>query len=228
VWVWRNIKTFVWISPKNLASILKLQKSKKKFHACVPLIEYAVQSRVAFWGGHQGTPVKHKRMLSPSLQVPTNNWRSAGPGCNCCLLSITGLEDLGWPKWYGTPSEVSVPMHVMVCYQAGQATWRTRPNVWVCCSVIWPIPKKKMWFVGPYPRVNYNLTFCSLHSRLQHIYHRQPYAGVDLTLCQRRLYPPDRDFGSGLCTVLFLQTSYPTLWILGGNAGSPGCSLYKY
>jgi hypothetical protein len=37
--------------------------------------------------------------------------------------------------------------------------------------------------MGPYARVDYNLTFCPLQSRLQYIYHRQirqPYARVGL------------------------------------------------
>jgi hypothetical protein len=46
--------------------------------------------------------------------------------------------------------------------------------------------------MGPYARADYNVTLCPLLSRLQHIYHGQPYARVDLnpvpesnlTLCQ--------------------------------------------
>ncbi len=34
--------------------------------------------------------------------------------------------------------------------------------------------------MGPYAGVDYNLTLCPLQSRLQHIYHGQPYARVDL------------------------------------------------
>jgi hypothetical protein len=34
--------------------------------------------------------------------------------------------------------------------------------------------------MGPYAGVDYNLNLCPLQSRLQHIYHRQPYARVDL------------------------------------------------
>jgi hypothetical protein len=33
--------------------------------------------------------------------------------------------------------------------------------------------------LGPYAGVEYNLTLCPLQSRLQHIYHGQPYARVD-------------------------------------------------
>ena len=34
--------------------------------------------------------------------------------------------------------------------------------------------------MGPYAGDDCNLTLCPLHSRLQHIYHGQPYARVDL------------------------------------------------
>jgi hypothetical protein len=34
--------------------------------------------------------------------------------------------------------------------------------------------------MGPYAGDEYNLTLCPLQSRLQHIYHGQPYARVDL------------------------------------------------
>ncbi len=41
--------------------------------------------------------------------------------------------------------------------------------------------KHGVWdLMGPYTGVDYNLTLCPLHSRLQHIYHGQPYARVDL------------------------------------------------
>jgi hypothetical protein len=33
--------------------------------------------------------------------------------------------------------------------------------------------------MGPYAGVDYNLTVCLLQSRLQHIYHWQPYAIID-------------------------------------------------
>jgi hypothetical protein len=63
--------------------------------------------------------------------------------------------------------------------------------------------------MGPYAGVGYNLTLCPLQSRLQHIYHGQLYARVDLNpmpestliLCQSRLYPQVRDFGFGLWSV---------------------------
>ncbi len=34
--------------------------------------------------------------------------------------------------------------------------------------------------MGPYAGVDYNLNLCPLQSRLQNIYHGQPYARVDL------------------------------------------------
>jgi hypothetical protein len=40
--------------------------------------------------------------------------------------------------------------------------------------------QRKTWRMGPNARVDYNLTLCPLQSRLQQIYHGQPYARVDL------------------------------------------------
>jgi hypothetical protein len=40
--------------------------------------------------------------------------------------------------------------------------------------------KEKHVYGGPYAGIDYNLTLCPLQSRLQHIYHWQPYARVDL------------------------------------------------
>jgi hypothetical protein len=34
--------------------------------------------------------------------------------------------------------------------------------------------------MGPYAGVDYNLTLCPLQNLLQHIYHGQPYARIDL------------------------------------------------
>jgi len=50
----------------------------------------------------------------------------------------------------------------------------------VCQGNQWPNPGKT-WCMVPYAGVDYKLPLCScsLHSRLQHIYHGQPYAGVD-------------------------------------------------
>jgi hypothetical protein len=54
--------------------------------------------------------------------------------------------------------------------------------------------------MGPYARVEYNLTLCLVQSRLQQNYYRQPYATVDLNPMpdQSQLYPPVRYFGFGL------------------------------
>ncbi len=40
--------------------------------------------------------------------------------------------------------------------------------------------QRKTWCMGPYAGVDYNLTLCTLQGRLQHIYHGQPYARIDL------------------------------------------------
>jgi hypothetical protein len=48
--------------------------------------------------------------------------------------------------------------------------------------------------------VDYNLTLCSLQSRLQHIYHGQPYARVDLNPMPRVDFIPQSgtlDLASG-------------------------------
>ncbi len=39
---------------------------------------------------------------------------------------------------------------------------------------------KKTWCIGPNARVDYNLTLYPLQSRLQQMYHGQPYARVDI------------------------------------------------
>jgi hypothetical protein len=55
--------------------------------------------------------------------------------------------------------------------------------------------------MGPYAGVDYKLTFYPLQSRLQHIYHGQPYARVDINpMPESTLIPPVRDFGFGLWT----------------------------
>ncbi len=53
-------------------------------------------SRVAFWGViNNSSPVGHQHMVyPPSLQLPTNKWRSTGPGRSWCLFSITGSAAL--------------------------------------------------------------------------------------------------------------------------------------
>ncbi len=40
--------------------------------------------------------------------------------------------------------------------------------------------KEKTWCIGPCAVYDYNLTLCRRQSRLQHIYHGQPFARVDL------------------------------------------------
>ncbi len=40
--------------------------------------------------------------------------------------------------------------------------------------------QRKTWCMGPYAGVDYNLTIRPLQSRLQHIYHGQPYDRVNL------------------------------------------------
>jgi hypothetical protein len=40
--------------------------------------------------------------------------------------------------------------------------------------------QSKAWFRGHYSGVDYNLTLCTIQSRLQRIYQWQPYAKVDL------------------------------------------------
>ncbi len=40
--------------------------------------------------------------------------------------------------------------------------------------------QRKTWCTGPYAGVDSYLTLCPLHSQLQHIYHGQPYARVNL------------------------------------------------
>ncbi len=44
----------------------------------------------------------------------------------------------------------------------------------------WGRIQRKTWCMGPYAGVDYNRPFCLLQSRLQCIYHGQPYARVDL------------------------------------------------
>jgi hypothetical protein len=46
------------------------------------------------------------------LQLPTNKWRSAGPGRSLCLLSITGLAALGGQYHSLSGTEFSASMRV--------------------------------------------------------------------------------------------------------------------
>ncbi len=56
--------------------------------------------------------------------------------------------------------------------------------------------------MGPLAGVDYNLTLCLLQSRLQHIYHGQTYARVDLNpMAESTLSPSQGIFKFGLCTV---------------------------
>jgi hypothetical protein len=78
---------------------------------------------------------------------------------------------------------------------------------------IWGRIQRKTWCMGPFAGVDYNLTSCPLQSRLQHIYHGQPYARVDLnpmpeltSICQSRLYPPSQ--GLWIWPLVFLKTTW--------------------
>jgi hypothetical protein len=44
--------------------------------------------------------------------------------------------------------------------------------------------------MGPYAGVDYNLTLCPHQSRLQHIYHGQSYARVDLNPTPESILSP--------------------------------------
>jgi hypothetical protein len=46
--------------------------------------------------------------------------------------------------------------------------------------------------MGPCSGVDFNLTLCSLQSRLQNIYHGQPYARVDLNPVQESTLSPSQ------------------------------------
>ncbi len=64
--------------------------------------------------------------------------------------------------------------------------------------------------MGPYARVDYNLTLCPLLSRLQHIYHGQTF---DLNPMPDSISSPSRDFGFGFCYFfLCLLSSSPFLF----------------
>jgi hypothetical protein len=53
------------------------------------------------------------------------------------------------------------------------------PPFLIVNSVVRGRIQRKTWCMGPFAGVDYNLPFCLLQSRLQHIYHGQPYARVD-------------------------------------------------
>ncbi len=77
--------------------------------------------------------------------------------------------------------------------------------------------QRKTWRMGPYAGVDYkNLTLCPLQSRLQHIYHGQPYMPEStVTLGQSRLYPQGRDFEFSLSS---------TVWSGLPNTGNKWCA----
>ncbi len=57
--------------------------------------------------------------------------------------------------------------------------------------------KENYGCMGPYVGADYNLTFCPLQSRLQHIYHGQPYARVDLNPMPESTLSPSQGLGFG-------------------------------
>ncbi len=52
--------------------------------------------------------------------------------------------------------------------------------------------QRKTWCTGPHAGVDKNLTLCPLQSRLQHIYHGQPYARVDLNPMPQSILSPSQ------------------------------------
>jgi hypothetical protein len=52
--------------------------------------------------------------------------------------------------------------------------------------------QRKTWCTGPYAGVDYNRTLCPLQSRLEHIYHGQSYARVDLNPMPESIYFPSQ------------------------------------
>jgi hypothetical protein len=56
----------------------------------------------------------------------------------------------------------------------------TYSDVVLICFVHRGRIQRKPWCMGPYAGVDYNLTLCPRKSRLQNIYHGQPFARVDL------------------------------------------------
>jgi hypothetical protein len=58
--------------------------------------------------------------------------------------------------------------------------------------------------MGPFGGAGYNLPLCRLQSRLQHIYHGQPYARVDLNPILSQFNSPVRDVGFGLGACYYL------------------------
>jgi hypothetical protein len=60
--------------------------------------------------------------------------------------------------------------------------YKTRLSMWKRCAKKTEAESKEKHGVwdGPYAGVGYNIALCPLQSRLQHSYHGQPYARVDL------------------------------------------------
>jgi hypothetical protein len=61
--------------------------------------------------------------------------------------------------------------------------------------------------MGPYARADYNLTLCPLQSRLEHIYHGQPYARVEFIPQSGTL-----DLASDTAALPFLSLSLLSVW----------------
>jgi len=92
-------------------------------------------------GGPKSSPVKHNKCYSP--QAATPNWRSAGPGSSWCLLLTTGrFSSSGWLSSTGRSLKL-LPQSVL------QPAWRARPNIYVCCSVLWTLPPSTGGGGGP-------------------------------------------------------------------------------
>ncbi len=70
--------------------------------------------------------------------------------------------------------------------------------------------------MGPYAGVEYNLTLCPLQSRLQHIYHGQPYARVEFIPQPRSL-----DLVSVSFCLIYRSYSIPYVGVIGQLAFSP-------
>jgi hypothetical protein len=66
--------------------------------------------------------------------------------------------------------------------------------------------------MGPYAGVDLNLTLCPLQSRLQHIYHGQPYARVDLKPRLESTLSPSQGLWilAFLCFAVLYTKSRPT------------------
>jgi hypothetical protein len=158
-------------------------------------------SRVAFCGIKRALQADINVWYPPSLQLPTNKWRSAGPGCSCCLLSITGLQALGWAKWYGRPLKLPSPsMFWSAIIQARLHGVPGQTSVYV--GQWFGRIQRKTWGVwDPMPELTRTSPVPS-NIRLQHIWHGKPYARVDLsTIPASSLSPSQGLWIYILCTV---------------------------